>query len=180
MAVTNTVPTDAYRGAGRPEAAYLLERLVDKAARKTGLTPDEIRRRNLIRSDQFPYETPTGRAYDSGDYETLMTSAMERADWDGFASRRVESASNGRLRGIGLIYYVEICSALGSETTHVRFEENGRITVLIGTQSSGQGHETSFAQIVATELDVDIECPNLIEDSCNLKIGIRNGQIHGL
>ncbi len=168
MVVTNTVPTDAYRGAGRPEAAYLLERLVDKAARKTGLTPDEIRRRNLIRSDQFPYETPTGRAYDSGDYETLMTSAMERADWDGFASRRAESASNGRLRGIGLIYYVEICSALGSETTHVRFEENGRITVLIGTQSSGQGHETSFAQIVATELDLDIDQVDIVQGDTKL------------
>jgi len=168
MVVTNTVPTEAYRGAGRPEAAYLVERLVDKAAKRIGLTPDEIRRRNFIRSDQFPYETPTGRAYDSGDYETLMNSAMGRADWEGFASRRAESASNGRLRGIGLIYYVEICSGLGSETTHVRFEENGRITVLIGTQSSGQGHETSFAQIVATELDVDIDLVDLVQGDTKL------------
>ena len=168
MVVTNTVPTDAYRGAGRPEAAYLLERLVDKAAKKIGLTPDEIRRRNFIRSDQFPYETPTGRAYDSGDYETLMTSAMGRADWDDFASRRAESASNGRLRGIGLCFYVEICSGLGSETTHVRFEENGRITVLIGTQSSGQGHETSFAQIVATQLDVDIDQVDIVQGDTRL------------
>ncbi len=168
MVVTNTVPTDAYRGAGRPEAAYLVERLVDKAAKKIGLTPDEIRRRNFIRSDQFPYETPTGRAYDSGDYETLMTSALERADWDGFVSRRAESASNGRLRGIGLCYYVEICSGLGSETTHVRVEENGRITVLIGTQSSGQGHETSFAQIVATQLDVDIDQVDIVQGDTKL------------
>ena len=168
MVVTNTVPTDAYRGAGRPEAAYLLERLVDKAAKQIGLTPDEIRRRNFIRSDQFPYETPTGRAYDSGDYETLMTSAMGRADWDDFASRRAESASNGRLRGIGLCFYVEICSGLGSETTHVRFEENGRITVLIGTQSSGQGHETSFAQIVATQLDVDIDQVDIVQGDTRL------------
>lgn len=168
MVFTNTVPTDAYRGAGRPEAAYLVERLVDKAARKTGRTPDEIRRLNFIRSDQFPYQTPTGRAYDSGDYETLMNSAMRRADWDGFASRRAESASLGRLRGIGMIYYVEICSGLGSETTHVRFEENGRITVLIGTQSSGQGHETSFAQVVATELDVDIDLIDIVQGDTKL------------
>ena len=168
IVVTNTVPTDAYRGAGRPEAAYLVERLVDKAARKTGLTPDEIRRRNFIRSDQFPYTTPTGRVYDSGDYDSLMHSAMERADWDGFASRRAESAGLGRLRGIGLIYYVEICSAFGSETTHVRFEENGRITVLIGTQSSGQGHETSFAQIVATEFDVDLDQVDIVQGDTKL------------
>jgi carbon-monoxide dehydrogenase large subunit len=168
MVVTNTVPTDAYRGAGRPEAAYLVERLVDKAAKELGLTPDEIRRRNFIRPDQFPYETPTGRAYDSGNYEALMTSAMRRADWDDFAGRRAESARNGRLRGIGLCYYVEICSGLGSETTHVRFEESGRITVLIGTQSSGQGHETSFAQIVAAELDVDIDQVDIVQGDTEL------------
>jgi carbon-monoxide dehydrogenase large subunit len=168
MVVTNTVPTDAYRGAGRPEATYLLERLVDKAAKKTGLARDEIRRRNFIRSDQFPYTTPTGRAYDSGEYDMLMTSAMGRADWDDFESRRAESASLGRLRGIGLSYYVEICSAFGSETTHVRFEENGRITALVGTQSSGQGHETSYAQIVATELDIDIDLVDVVQGDTKL------------
>ncbi len=168
MVVTNTVPTDAYRGAGRPEAAYLLERLVDKAAKQTAIAPDEIRRRNFIRYDQFPYETPTGRVYDSGDYEKLMNSAMSRADWEGFASRRARSADNGRLRGIGMIYYVEICSGLGSETTHVRFEENGRIRVLVGTQSSGQGHETCYAQIVATELDLDIDDIDIVQGDTQL------------
>ena len=168
MVVTNTVPTDAYRGAGRPEATYLLERLVDKAAKQTAVAADEIRRRNFIRSDQFPYETPTGRVYDSGDYEKLMSSAMTRADWESFESRRARSADNGRLRGIGMIYYVEICAAFGGETTHVRFEENGRITVLIGTQSSGQGHETSYAQIVATELDVDIDRVDLVQGDSKL------------
>ena len=168
MVVTNTVPTDAYRGAGRPEATYLIERLVNQAARQLGLTADEIRRRNFIRSDQFPYATPMGRAYDSGDYEKLLNSAMKRADWEGFESRRINSASNGQLRGIGLIYYVEICSGLGSETAHVRFEESGRITVIIGTQSTGQGHETSYAQIVATELDVDIDQVDLVQGDSRL------------
>ena len=168
MVVTNTVPTDAYRGAGRPEATYLIERLVNQAARQLGLTADEIRRRNFIRSDQFPYATPMGRAYDSGDYEKLLNSAMKRADWEGFESRRIRSAGNGRLRGIGLIYYVEICSGLGSETAHVRFEESGRITVIIGTQSTGQGHETSYAQIVATELDVDIDQVDLVQGDSRL------------
>ena len=168
MVVTNTVPTDAYRGAGRPEATYLIERLVNQAARQLGLTADEIRRRNFIRSDQFPYTTPTGRAYDSGNYEKLLNSAMKRADWEGFESRRINSASNGQLRGIGLIYYVEICSGLGSETAHVRFEESGRITVIIGTQSTGQGHETSYAQIVATELDVDIDQVDLVQGDSRL------------
>ena len=162
------MPTDAYRGAGRPEATYLIERLVDKAAHQTGITPDEIRRRNFIRPDQFPYETPMGRAYDSGEYEKLMESAMHRAAWEDFESRRTESANNGRLRGIGMVYYVEICSALGSETTHVRFEENGRISVVIGTQSSGQGHETSYAQIVATELEVDIDQVDIVQGDTKL------------
>jgi len=168
MVVTNTVPVDAYRGAGRPEATYLIERLVDKAARQLGLTVDELRRRNFIRTDQFPYETPMGRAYDSGNYEKLMNSAMERADWASFEERRARSTGNRRLRGIGLIYYVEICSGLGSETAHVRFERNGRLSVVIGTQASGQGHETSYAQIVATELDVDIEQVDLVQGDTQL------------
>ncbi len=168
MVVTNTVPTDAYRGAGRPEATYLLERLVDKAARRTGLSPDDIRRRNFIRPDQFPYKTPTGRVYDSGDYETLMDSAMKRADWQGFGERRAKSEIDGRLRGIGMTYYVETCAGLGNEITHVRFEENGRITVLVGTQASGQGHETSYAQIIATELDVDLENIDIVQGDTRL------------
>lgn len=168
MVVTNTVPTDAYRGAGRPEAAYLIERLVDKAAKQTGLSPDEIRRRNFIRPDQFPYETATGRVYDSGKYEQLMISAMQRAGWDGFEERRAVSFENGRLRGIGMSYYVETCAGLGNEITHVRFEENGRITVLVGTQSSGQGHETSYAQIIATELDVDIDKIDIVQGDTKL------------
>jgi carbon-monoxide dehydrogenase large subunit len=176
MVVTNTVPTEAYRGAGRPEAAYLIERLIDKAARETGSTPDEIRRRNFIRADQFPYETATGRVYDSGDYEKIMSSAMQRADWEGFEERRALSLDNGRLRGIGMSYYVETCAGLGNEVTHIRFEENGRITVLVGTQASGQGHETSYAQIIANELDVDIDQIDIVQGDTELvPTGIGNG-----
>lgn len=168
MVVTNTVPVDAYRGAGRPEAAYLVERLMDKAAATLGLTPAEIRRRNFIRPEQFPYETPTGRAYDSGEYERLMNAAIERADWAAFEARREESASRGKLRGIGMSYYVEICSAMGGENTYVRFEQNGRVTILMGTQASGQGHETSFAQMVAAELGVDLETIDVIQGDSRL------------
>jgi carbon-monoxide dehydrogenase large subunit len=168
MVVTNTVPVDAYRGAGRPEAAYLIERLMDKAAKELSLTPDEIRKRNFIRPEQFPYETQTGRAYDSGEYERLMDAAISRADWNGFDARRKESEARGRLRGIGMSYYVEICSAMGGENTYVRFEQDGRITVLMGTQASGQGHETSYAQMVAAELGVDIDQIDVIQGDSRL------------
>ena len=168
MVVTNTVPVDAYRGAGRPEAAYVIERLMEKSANKLGLSPIEIRRRNFIRPGQFPYETPTGRAYDSGEYERLMDAALKRADWDGFEVRRAASASRGLLRGIGMSYYVEICSAMGGENTYVRFEEDGRVTVLMGTQASGQGHETSFAQMVAAELGIDIDRIDVLQGDSRL------------
>jgi carbon-monoxide dehydrogenase large subunit len=168
MVVTNTVPVDAYRGAGRPEAAYLIERLMDKAALQLGLSPDDIRRRNFIRPEQFPYETPTGRVYDSGEYEKLMDAGLARADWSNFESRRAESAARGLLRGIGMSYYVEICSAMGGEDTHVRFEENGRVTVLMGTQSSGQGHETSFAQMVAAGLGMEMEQIDIVQGDTKL------------
>jgi carbon-monoxide dehydrogenase large subunit len=163
MVLTNTVPVDAYRGAGRPEAAYLIERLVDKAAAQVGMSPAEIRRRNFVRPEQFPYRTPTGRVYDSGQYEKLMNAGLERADWENFGARRVESAGRGMLRGIGMSYYVEICSGLGGEDTHVKFEPSGRVTVLMGTQSSGQGHETSFAQMVAAGLGVDFENIDIVQ-----------------
>ena len=168
MVVTNTVPVDAYRGAGRPEAAYVIERLMEKSANKLGLSPIEIRRRNFIRPGQFPYETPTGRAYDSGEYERLLDAALKRADWDGFEVRRAASASRGLLRGIGMSYYVEICSAMGGENTYVRFEEDGRVTVLMGTQASGQGHETSFAQMVAAELGIDMDRIDVLQGDSRL------------
>ena len=161
--LTNTVPTDAYRGAGRPEAAYQVERLVSKAAIQLDIPQDEIRRRNFIQPTQFPYTTPTQRVYDSGDYEAMMDKALQRSDWAGFAERRKLSAKCGKLRGIGLSSYVEICSAGGSETSHVRFEENGRVTLLVGTQASGQGHETSYAQMVGEGLGVSPELIDVVQ-----------------
>jgi carbon-monoxide dehydrogenase large subunit len=176
MIVTNTVPVDAYRGAGRPEAAYALERLVDKAARELRLPPDEIRRRNFIRPDQFPFKTPSGQVYDSGDYQRILDAALARADLAGFPVRRKSSESQGKLRGFGIGYYVEICSAMGGETTHVMFEPTGRVTVLIGTQASGQGHETSYAQMVAAGLGVDIGLVDIVQgDSRRVPTGEGTG-----
>lgn len=152
---TNTVPVDAYRGAGRPEATYLIERLMDAAAHDLGLRPDEIRRRNFIRPDQMPYTTASGPTYDCGDFERNMDDAMIAADWSGFASRRADSAERKRLRGIGMSTFVEICGFQEEEAT-AHFLEDGTVEILIGTQSSGQGHETAYAQIAADGLGVPI------------------------
>ena len=164
---TNTVPVDAYRGAGRPEAAFMLERLVDKAARTLGMDPVEIRRKNFIQPDQFPYQTPVALEYDIGDYGATLDAALELADWDGFAARKSESAARGKLRGIGLSTFVEACGiapsavagALGAraglfEVGHVRVHPTGSVTVYTGTHSHGQGHETTFAQLVSDRFGV--------------------------
>jgi aerobic carbon-monoxide dehydrogenase large subunit len=163
MILTNTVPVDAYRGAGRPEAAYLIERLLDRAAKELNIGRDEIRRRNFIRPDQFPYQTATGRSYDSGDYLAVMEAALERADQAGFAKRRNASRQRGKLRGFGFASYVEICSAAGSEETHISIGDDGHVTVLMGTQSTGQGHETSFAQMTAAALGIDINAIDIVQ-----------------
>ena len=176
VAVTNTVPVDAYRGAGRPEATYLIERLVDKAARELDIPRDEIRRRNFIPPEQFPYKTFTGRVYDSGEYEKLFDTALARAEWPGFEERRATSGRNGKLRGIGLSYYAEICAAFGGEDTHISFERDGRVTVLMGTQASGQGHETSFGQMVAAGLSIDLNSIDVIQgDSQRIPTGEGTG-----
>lgn len=174
--LTNTVPVDAYRGAGRPEASYLIERLVDQAAHELGIQRDEIRRRNFISPEKFPYRTFTGREYDSGQYQSLMDAALARSEWSSFEDRRAQSAARGMLRGIGLSYYVEICSAFGGEDTHISFEADGRVTVLMGTQSTGQGHETSFAQMVAAGLAVEIDRIDVIQgDSQRIPTGEGTG-----
>jgi carbon-monoxide dehydrogenase large subunit len=175
-AMSNTVPLDAYRGAGRPEATYLIERLVDKAARQLDIGRDQIRRRNFIAPDRFPYRTFTQRDYDSGEYERLLDKALVRSDWSGFEERRAHSAREGKLRGIGLSYYVEICAALGGEDTYINFEKNGRVTILMGTQSTGQGHETSFAQMVAAGLDIEMDQIDVIQgDSQRIPTGEGTG-----
>ncbi|GMO15789.1 xanthine dehydrogenase family protein molybdopterin-binding subunit [Bradyrhizobium sp. TM233] len=151
---TNSVPVDAYRGAGRPEAAYVIERLVDACARKLDMTPDAIRRKNFIPPKALPYKTATGKVYDSGDFAAHLKRAMEIAEWKEFSKRAKAAKKSGLIRGIGLASYVEICGVMGEETANVRLDPNGDVTVLIGTQSSGQGHQTAYAQIVAEQFGV--------------------------
>ena len=149
-AFTNTVPVDAYRGAGRPEAAYVIERLVDVAAHEIGVAPDELRRRNFIKA--MPYTTATGKTYDSGDFASHLRRAQERADWKGFQRRLAQSRKAGRLRGIGIATYIEACGNNGPDTARVRLDDDGGVTISVGTQSTGQGHATAYAQIVADHL----------------------------
>ncbi|MBK8175027.1 MAG: xanthine dehydrogenase family protein molybdopterin-binding subunit [Rhodospirillales bacterium] len=153
---TNTVPIDAYRGAGRPEAAYLVERLMDAAAHTLGLAVDEIRRRNFIRPEQMPYHTAAGPTYDSGNFARNLDDALAAADWNGFENRRQEARARGYLRGRGLSSYVEICGFDAEEAT-LRCGDDGTIELLIGTQSTGQGHQTAYAQIICEDLGVPFE-----------------------
>jgi carbon-monoxide dehydrogenase large subunit len=154
---TNTVPVDAYRGAGRPEAAYVIERLVDACARKLGMTPDAIRRKNFIAPRAMPYKTATGKVYDSGDFTAHMKRAMEIAEWRDFPKRARAAKKEGLVRGIGFACYVEVCGTMGEETANVRLDPNGDVTILIGTQSSGQGHQTAYAQLVAEQFGLPPE-----------------------
>jgi carbon-monoxide dehydrogenase large subunit len=175
-AYTNTVPVDAYRGAGRPEASYLIDRAVDTVARELGMTQDAIRRKNLIKQRSLPYTTPTGKTYDSGDFAGTMARAQELIDWAGFAKRATQSKRAGKLRGIGIGTYVEACGANGPETAHVTLDRDGGVTVLIGSQSTGQGHQTSYAQLVAERLDLPPERVRVIQgDTDRIKTGAGTG-----
>jgi aerobic carbon-monoxide dehydrogenase large subunit len=153
---TNTVPVDAYRGAGRPEAAYVIERLIEQAAGELKIDGAELRRRNFIKPDQMPYTFPTKNVIDSGDFARNMDDAIALADWKGFPNRAAQARSRGRLAGIGMAYYVEK-TAGGFELTHVEVRADGEVHVIAGTQSNGQGHETAYAQLVAERLGVPIE-----------------------
>jgi len=165
---TNTAPVDAYRGAGRPEATYVVERIVHQAGVELGLPQDEIRRRNFIRT--FPYQTPVALLYDTGGYDALLDEAMKMADANGFAARKAEATKRGKLRGLGYASYIEACGiapsnvagALGAraglfEAGEVRVNPTGSVTVFTGSHSHGQGHETTFAQVVATRLGIPVE-----------------------
>jgi carbon-monoxide dehydrogenase large subunit len=167
---TNSVPVDAYRGAGRPEATFLLERLVDICALEMGLDRVEIRRRNFIPSSAFPYQTPVALQYDSGDYVATLEACLKAADWAGFESRRAAAAAKGKLRGIGISTYIEACGiapsavvgSLGAraglyEVANIRVNPTGSITVFTGTHSHGQGHETTFAQLMADKFGVPMD-----------------------
>lgn len=173
---TNTVPVDAYRGAGRPEAAYVVERLVDAAARKLGMTPDAIRRKNFVSPRAMPYTTATGKVYDSGDFAAHMKRAMEVGNWKDFAKRAKAAKKQGLVRGIGLGTYVEVCGTMGEETANVALDPNGDVTILIGTQSSGQGHQTAYAQLIAERLGLAPERVHVLQgDTERIATGLGTG-----
>jgi len=166
--MTNTPPTNPYRSAGRPEAMFVIERLIDMAARRHGFDKVELRRRNLIPAAAMPYANPLGLTYDSGAYEQTMDRALALADWQGFSERRADAARRGRLRGIGLANYVEATSGAPRERAEVDVRPDGHVDVVIGTLSSGQGHETSFAQLVAEWLGVPVEGVSIISHDTDL------------
>jgi len=173
---TNTVPVDAYRGAGRPEAAYLIERAVDHAAREIGMAPDVIRRKNVIKPSKLPYTTPTGKRYDSGDFAGTLARAQELIAWEGFNQRLREAKRGGKLRGIGIATYVEACGNNGPETATINLDKDGGVTVLIGSQSTGQGHATSYAQLVAERLDLSPDMVRVVQgDTDRIKSGAGTG-----
>ncbi len=154
---TNTVPVDAYRGAGRPEAAYVVERLVDLAARELDLDPVELRRRNFVPSAAMPYTNSTGLIFDSGDFGAIMDRALSEIDRAGLGARKAESHNRGRLRGLGLCCYIEACGAGGMEQARVRLDADGGVTVYVGTQNNGQGHETAYSQLLADKLGLPLD-----------------------
>ncbi|MGH6764805.1 MAG: xanthine dehydrogenase family protein molybdopterin-binding subunit [Bradyrhizobium sp.] len=153
-AFTNTVPVDAYRGAGRPEAIYLLERTIDVAARVTGISPVKLRQKNLIKSSQLPYRTALGREIDVGDFNTVLDRAIELADVSGFPHRARQAKKRNARRGIGVAYYLEATLGPPADTARIAFAPDGRAVLSVGTQSNGQGHETTFAQIAAAQFGI--------------------------
>src|SRR5271165_739070 len=183
---THTVPVDAYRGAGRPEATFLLERIVDLAADELGIDPAELRRRNFIPADAFPYQTPVALEYDSGDYQTTLEQALKAADYAGFEARRREALATGKLRGIGIATYIEACGiapsavvgSLGAraglfEVANIKVHPTGSVTVYTGTHSHGQGHETTLAQLVCSQLGVPMDQIDIVHgDTAKIPFGM--------
>ncbi|TQF84181.1 xanthine dehydrogenase family protein molybdopterin-binding subunit [Elioraea sp. Yellowstone] len=183
---TNSVPVDAYRGAGRPEATFLLERLVDICALEMGMDRVEIRRRNFIPASAFPYQTPVALQYDSGDYTATLDACLKAADWAGFEARRAEAKRRGKLRGIGISTYIEACGiapsavvgSLGAraglyEVANIRVNPTGSITVFTGTHSHGQGHETTFAQLIADQFGVPMSQVEIVHgDTARIPFGM--------
>jgi carbon-monoxide dehydrogenase large subunit len=154
---TNTVPVDAYRGAGRPESNYLVERLIDAAARELNVDRIEFRRRNIVPPEAMPHKTPVGKTYDSGDFRILLDAGLQTMDWAGFESRRAASATRGLRRGIGLAYYLEATGGAPTERAEIQFTDDDFVDVFVGTQSTGQGHETAYVQLTVEKLGVPPE-----------------------
>jgi len=167
---SNTAPVDAYRGAGRPEANYVVERLIDAVGKKLGLAPDEIRRRNFIPPAAMPYKTALGNTYDSGEYAKNLDDAIERADVKGYESRRETSKKAGKLRGLGLAMYTEVCGGGGDETANIQLDPSGGVIVKVGNQSNGQGHETAYAQLVSERLGLPIESVRVVQGDTDVTI----------
>ncbi len=153
--LTNTVPVDAYRGAGRPESNYLVERLIDAAARELKIDRVELRKRNMVQPSAMPYRSAMGQMYDSGDFGRVMDAALAKMDYAGFPARRAEAARRGKRRGIGMAYYLEATGGAPSERAEIRFAEDGFVDVYVGTQSTGQGHETAYVMLTADKLGID-------------------------
>lgn len=173
LVVSHTQSVGPYRGAGREQASYVVERLVDQAARETGHDPLELRRRNMIPPDWMPYETPVGRTYDSGEFEAVLDKTLALADWDGFDARRAESEARGRLRGRGIATYMECIGGFPHEGTRIEFAEDGGVDLVVATQSQGQGHETSFVQVIADRLGLPFDRVRLRQgDSATAPLGI--------
>ncbi len=183
---TTTTPVDAYRGAGRPEATFQLERVIDKAARELGVDPAELRRKNFIKPEEFPYQTPVAVVYDTGNYHATLDKGLEMAGVDTFEARRAESAANGKLRGLGIAHFIEACGIAPSnlvgqlgaraglyESATVRVNATGSISVMTGSHSHGQGHETAFPQVVAEMLGIDEGMVEVVHgDTANTPMGM--------
>ncbi len=183
---TNTCPVDAYRGAGRPEATYVVERIVETAARELGRDPAELRQLNMIKPDQFPYETPVALVYDTGDYEASLKKALEHVDYAGFPARRAASEAAGKRRGIGFACYIEACGLAPSqlaiqlgagvglyESGEIRVNPTGNVTVFTGSHSHGQGHETTFAQVVSDKFGIPFEDVEVVHgDTGRVEFGL--------
>jgi carbon-monoxide dehydrogenase large subunit len=169
---TNTIYVDAYRGAGRPEAIYVLERLMDMAARELGVDRWDLRKRNFIRPDQFPYKAATGETYDVGDFARVLDRVADLADRDGFTARKQQSEAQGKLRGLGLCYYIESILGDPSEGAKVEFNEDGTVTIYVGTQSNGQGHETVYATFLSDQTGIPADLIHVVQgDSDRIKQG---------
>jgi len=169
---TNATPVGPYRGAGRPESNYYIERLLDTAAHEMGIDPIEIRKRNHIKPDAFPYQTPAGTTYDSGEFTALLEKAVEASDYHGFETRRQESLKKGLLRGIGIGQYLEVTGPPSKEMGGIRFEDDGTVTIITGTLDYGQGHATPFAQVLSSRLGIPFHKINLLQgDSDELLAG---------
>ena len=195
---TNTTPVDAYRGAGRPEACYLIERMMDLTAKHLGMSPVELRRKNFVPPEKFPYQTPVALCYDSGNYEPALDLALEKADYVSLLKQQADARATGRYIGIGFSTYIEACSiapsqvagALGAqaglyESAHVRVHPTGSVTVYTGSHSHGQGHETTFAQIVADQLGIPMDLVDIVHgDTGTVQFGMgtygsRSGALGG-